>query len=44
MKRNIVSRVVGVNNPSKNVNKPEPDIETNILEGTMQAIMKEILH
>ena len=38
MRYNFVSEVVGV----KNVNKPEPDKKTSMLESTIQALLKKL--
>ena len=43
MKYSFVSAVVRVNRPIKNVNKAEWDIETNMLEATMETFMEEVL-
>ena len=43
MKSSFVSEVDRVERPIKNVNKPERDIETSMLNAIMQMFIKEIL-
>ena len=39
----FVLRLAGMKRPIKNVNKPEPDIETSTLEAIMQTFIEEVL-
>ena len=39
----FVLRLAGMKRPIKNVNNPEPDIETSTLEAIMQTFIEEVL-
>ena len=43
IKWNLISEEVEVKRPIKNLNKPECDIEISVLEGTIQAFIREVL-